>query len=187
MKLPFVTPPTDLPVPDARIPGVSVRVAFVVVAVAVSIVDYGFSGWLAFGAVISPAAAVAPETLLGWLVILFLAAGQLARHAHLTWRFLVLLAGLHLLHVLANLALELPWRAWIQPAAFVAPLRRFLSIQIPTQLLAVVALLLLAPNHSGHRLLSTAVFAVVGAGALAGLAMLLLRPGGVGDQPARPR
>jgi hypothetical protein len=187
MNVPGVSPPTDLPVPDARIPGVSVRVTFVVVAVLLSIVDYGFSGWLAFGAVLGVAAAVAPETLLGWLVILFLAAGQLARHAHLTWRFLVLLAGLHLLHVLANLALELPWRAWIQPAAFVAPLRRFLSIQVPNQLLAVVALLLLAPNHSGHRPLSTAVVAVVGAAALAGLAALLLRPGAGANQPARPR
>ena len=78
--------------------------------------------------------------------------------------------------MLASLSLELPWRSWIQPAVFVSPLRRFVLIQVPTQLLAVVALLLLAPSHSGHRPLTVAAFAVVGAAALAGLAVLFIRP-----------
>ena len=53
-----------------------------------------------------------------------------------------------------------------------APLRRFLVVQVPTQLLAVLALLLLAPSPDGHRPLTVAAFAVVGAVALAGLALL---------------
>jgi hypothetical protein len=171
-----VLPPTDMPAAGARIPGVAVRAAFAITGALLALVDYGPNGWLAFAIVLSVAAAVAPETLIGWLVILFLMAGQLARHADLTWRFLVLLAGLHLLHVLASLALELPWRSWIQPAVFVPPLRRFVLIQIPTQLLAVCALLLLAPNHDGHRPLTVAAFAVVGAAALGGLTLVFVRP-----------
>jgi hypothetical protein len=74
------------------------------------------------------------------------------------------------------LALELPWRSWVQPKLFVPPLRRFLVIQVPTQLLAILALLLLAPSPDGHRPLTIAGFGVVGALALAGLALLLSGP-----------
>jgi hypothetical protein len=176
MNLAGISPPADTPGAGARIPGVAVRAAFAITGAVVALVDYGPNGWLAFGIVLAVAAAVAPETLIAWLLILFLVAGQLARHADLTWRFLALLAGLHLLHVLASLALELPWRSWIQPAVFIAPLRRFVLIQIPTQLLAVVALLLLAPSHGGHRPLTIAASAVVGGAALAGLAVLLIKP-----------
>ena len=114
--------------------------------------------------------------LLAWVLILYLAAGRLAHHASLSWQFLVLLAGVHLLHILGMLALELPWRSWVQPQLFVAPLRRFLVIQVPTQLLAILALLLLAPSPDGHRPLTIAGFGVVGALALAGLALLLAGP-----------
>ena len=142
-----------------------------------SLVDYGLTGWLAVGIRSQRRGSIGPRShLLGWVLILFLAAGRLAHHASLSWQFLVLLAGLHLLHVLAMLALELPWRSWVQPRLFVAPLRRFLVIQVPTQLLAILALLLLAPSPDGHRPLTVAGFAVVGALALAGLALLLAGP-----------
>jgi hypothetical protein len=78
--------------------------------------------------------------------------------------------------VLAVLALGLPWRSWVQPAVFLAPLRRFVAIQVPTQLLAVVALLLLAPSKDGHRPVTVGEFAVIGALAIVGLALLLLTP-----------
>jgi hypothetical protein len=176
MSLPGLAPPPDLLHTGARIPGIALRAVFVVAGVLLCLVDYGTSGWLAVGIMLSLAAAWYPQHLLGWALILFLAAGQLARHASLSWRLLVLLAGLHLLHVLATLTLELPWRSWVQPAVLMVPLRRFLVIQIPTQLLAVVALLLLAPSADGHRPLTVAGFAVVGAVALAGLALLLAGP-----------
>jgi hypothetical protein len=73
------------------------------------------------------------------------------------------------------LTLELPRRSWLQPGVFLAPLRRFVAIQVPVQALAVVALLALAPSPSGHRPLHAGAFAVVGAVALAGLALVLLR------------
>lgn len=178
MKLTDLAPPSDLPAAGARIPGVAIRVALVLAGVLLTLVDYGASGWLAVGILISIGAALAPQHMLGWLLIVFLGLGELGHHAQLSWRLLVLLAGLHLLYVLSMLTLELPWRSWIQPAVFLAPLRRFVAIQIPSQLLAVVALLLLAPSHSGHRPLTAAVFGVIGALALVGLALLLLGPRG---------
>jgi hypothetical protein len=176
MKVPGVVPPPDLPAAGARIPGFAVRAIFVIAGALLSLDEYGLTGWLAVGIALSAAAAWSPRHLLAWALILFLAAGQLAHHPDLSWRFLVLLAGLHLLHVLGMLALELPWRSWVQPVVFVAPLRRFLAIQVPSQLLAVLALLLLAPSHDGHKPLTLAGFAVIGAVALAGVGLLLLGP-----------
>lgn len=173
MRLPGVAPSPDLSNVGARVPAIAVRALIVIAGVLLSLVGYGPTGWLVVGIVLSIAAACSPQHLFGWVLILFLAAGRLAHRPGLGWQFLVLLAGLHLLHVLAMLALELPWRSWVQTAVFVAPLRRFLVIQVPTQLLAVLALLLLAPSSNGHRPLTVAGFAVVGAMALAGLALLL--------------
>jgi len=176
MNLPRLVAPAELPSADARIPGFAVRVALVIAGVLLLLLDYGFSGWLIVGVPLAVAAAVSPDYMLGWVLIVFLAIGQLHQHADLTWRFLVLLAGLHLLHVISMLALELPGRSWVEPAVFRAPLRRFLGIQLPTQLLAVVALLLLAPSRNGDRPWTVAEFSVIGAVALAGLALLLLGP-----------
>jgi hypothetical protein len=176
MKLPGVLPPPDLPIAGVRIPALAVRATFVVAGSLLSLVDYRLTAWLAVGVVLTVAAAWYPQRLLGWAVILFLAAGQLAHHPSLSWRFLVLLAGLHLLHVLAMLALELPWRSWVQAAVFIGPLRRFLVIQVPTQLLAILALLLLGSSPDGHRPAAVAGFAVIGAVALTGLALLFTAP-----------
>jgi hypothetical protein len=167
----------DLPAPDGLIPGWMVRVMLAIVGVLVTLLTYGPGGWSVVGILLSLAAAWAPQNLITWVLIVFLALRELGHHAALTWHLLVLLAGLHLLHVLGMLALELPWRSWVQPAVFARPLARFVAIQIPTQLLAVVALLLLAPNAHGHRPLTLAEFTVVGAAGLAGLALLLLRAG----------
>lgn len=138
-------------------------------------VVYGSSGWVAVGVIFSLLSAWAPEYLLSWMLIVFLALGELSRPAGLTWQLLVLIAGVHLLHLLGMLALALPWRSWLQPRVFERPLLRFIAIEIPVQLLAVAALLLFAPNADGHRPLTVGAFSVVGAVALAGLALLLLR------------
>jgi hypothetical protein len=174
MNVRELVPPPDRPVLDARVPGLAVRLALAIVGTLLSLLVYGTSAWLVLGIVFSVLAAWAPEYLLGWAVIVFLALGELNRSADLSWRLLVLIAGVHLLHVLATFMLGLPWRSWIQPRAFTQPLRRFLTIQIPVQLLAVVTLLLLAPNDHGHRPLTVAEFTVIGAAALGGLTLLLL-------------
>ncbi len=176
MKLTSITPPLDFCDARTRVPALAVRVTLVVVALALCLVDYGLNGWLAIAICLAVGAAWAPESLLGWALILFLALGRFAHHPALTWQFVVLLAGVHLLHVLAMLTLEMPLRSWVQPTVFVAPLIRFVSIQVPTQALAVVALLLLAPSANGHRPLTVGPVAVIGTFALAWLALLMLRP-----------
>ena len=176
MKTTRLTAPTDLPAAGARVPALAVRAVLVIAGLLLSLVDYGLTGWLVVGIVLSVAAGWFPRHLLGWVLILYLAAGRLAHHASLSWRFLVVLAGVHLLHILGMYALELPSRSWVQPRLFVAPLRRFLLIQVPTQLLAILALLLLAPRSDGHKPLTVAEFGVVGALALVGLALLLAGP-----------
>jgi hypothetical protein len=55
-------------------------------------------------------------------------------------------------------------------------LRRFVVIQIPVQVLAVLSLSLLAPRSNGHRPLTIAGFALVGAVALVGVAGRLAGP-----------
>jgi hypothetical protein len=175
MNLPDIVPPSDLPAADARVPAITVRAALATVGILLTLMVYGTSGWLVVGVSFSLLAAWAPEYLLSWVVIVFLALGELDRSAGLTWQLLVLIAGVHLLHLLGMLTLTLPWRSWLQPRIFARPLLRFIAIQIPVQLLAVAALLLLAPNAHGHRPLSIAAFTFLGAVALAALALLLLR------------
>lgn len=182
VMLPRLLPPSDRPATGARVPALAVNVALLIAGLGLSVVGYGISGWLVVAVALSAGAAWAPQSLLSWALILFLAAGQLARDATLTWRFLVLLAGIHLLHVLAMLTLELPRRSWVQPAVFVPPVKRLVAIQLPVQALAVVTLLLLAPGASGHRPLTAGAFSVVGAAALAGLAVALFRGRGRDDR-----
>lgn len=180
MNLGSIMPPPDFPDAKARVPALAVRVMLVCIALALCVVDYGLNGWLVVATCLAIGAAWAPEYLLGWALILFLALGRFAHHAALTWQFLLLLAGVHLLHLLAMLALELPPRGWVQPAVFIAPLIRFVSIQVPAQALAVVALSLLSPSANGHRPLTIGPLALIGTVALVALA-LLLRPRPLGD------
>jgi len=51
-----VLPPSEMPAADAWILGWAVRAAFVVAGALLSVVDYGFTGWLAFGLVLCIAA-----------------------------------------------------------------------------------------------------------------------------------
>jgi hypothetical protein len=187
MNLSDLIAPADRPAPEARIPAVVFRVALALVGALLSLVDYHLSGWLTLGILISLGAAVFPQQLVGWGLILFLAVGQLARHPGLSWQLLVLIAGLHLLHILAMFSFDLPVRSWIDPAICARPLLRFITIQVPTQALAVIALLALAPRADGHRPVTVAAFALIGAAALAGLALLLLRPGTAPEQSRSPR
>jgi hypothetical protein len=175
MRLPSFSAPSTLPVAGARVPGYVPRAVLFLAGTLLSLVDYGASGWLVVGAALSLVAALWPRYLVGWALILFLAAGRAGSHTGLDWRVLVLIAGVHLVHVLSLLTVQLPPRGWVQPGVFSAPLRRFVAIQIPTQVLAVLALVLLV-GHDGHREISTAVFAAVGAVALVGLGLLLFGP-----------
>lgn len=174
MNLSELRPPSDLPAADARIPAIVVRIALATVGILLTLVVYGTSGWLTVGLIFSLLSAWAPEYMLSWAMIVFLALGELARPAGLTWQLLVLIAGVHLLHLLGMLALALPWRSLLQPRIFERAAVRFVAIQIPVQVLGVVALLLLGPDAHGQRPLTVGAFTIAGAVALAALALLLL-------------
>jgi hypothetical protein len=107
----------------------------------------------------------------------FLAASQLTRDpAPLDWRFMLLLAGLHLLYVLAAQLRQLPWRIRVQLAALAQPLGRFVAIQLPVQLIAIAVLALLAPTSDGDRRLVVPALGIAGAVALLLTALLLVVP-----------
>lgn len=162
---------------SARIPGFAVRVALLAIGALLSPVAYGFTGWIAIGIALSIWAAWFPRQRLPWILILFLAASPLAHKAHLSWEFLTLLAGIHLLHVLGMLSLGVPWYARVQPKIFIAPFLRALAIQTVCQPLAIAALLLFSPQHNGHRPITMTGFGLIGAVALAlaGVTLALLR------------
>ncbi|MDA8032565.1 MAG: hypothetical protein M0T71_00130 [Actinomycetota bacterium] len=189
VSLRALTRPADLAAGDARLPGLALRAVLLAVGIGLAIVEEGGSGLLVVAIALAIGAAWAPQYLLGWGLILCLGLSQLARHDVLGWRLLVLLAGLHLLHVLSLLVLELPWRSWIQPSVLAGPLVRFVAVQLPAQALAIPTLALLAPGGGGHRPVTMAAFAGVGIVALAGLTALLLLPppADIADAPgARP-
>lgn len=163
---PVLTLPPDLPSAGARLSGVVLRAALALLGMPLSVTAVGVSGWLVVGVALSLGAAWLRRHLLGWVLILFLAAGQLAREATLSWRLLILLAGIHLVHVLS---LELPARSWIGPWALLPSLRRLVRIQIPAQLTAINALLLLGAGSHGHRPVALPEFTLIGALALAGV------------------
>ena len=92
------------------------------------------------------------------------------------WHFFVLLAGLHLLHVLATLTLAHPWRSWVQLAAIRPPLHRYLAVQVPVQIVALLTLALLAPGPDGSAHVTVPAVGIAGAAALVLITLRLIVP-----------
>jgi hypothetical protein len=160
-----------------QVPGFVVRAAVAVVGAPLCFVCYQPAFWITVGLVLAGLAVIYPQRLAAWVLILFLGASRLPHHSSpLQWQFFVLLAGLHLLHLLAAQTLEFPWRGSVQLAVFRRPLLRFLAIQIPVQALAVVALAVLAPRPNGSRHVTLAAFGIVGALALVMVTLALAVP-----------
>ncbi|MDA8291379.1 MAG: hypothetical protein M0Z33_06850 [Actinomycetota bacterium] len=166
--------PVDRPAPRARVPAGAIRVALVAVGMGLSLVVERSPALLVVSCALALAAALAPRYLWSWALVVVLALGELVHRAQLSWQFLVLLAGVHVLHALGLLAAEMPARSWFDPRVLVAPLVRVVAIQVPAQALAAGALLLLAPGAHGHRPVTVAAFAVIGVVALAGMMLVLL-------------
>jgi hypothetical protein len=166
-----------LPPVGRRVPGFVPRAALAVVGAPLCFVCYQQAFWIAVGLVLAGLAVVFPQRFAAWALILLLGASRLPHESSpLKWQFFVLLAGLHLLHLLAAQAFDFPWRGWVQLAVFRRPLLRFLSIQIPVQALAVVALVALAPRSNGSRHVTLAAFGIVGAVSLVMVTLALAVP-----------
>lgn len=158
------------------VPGWIVRAAFATVGIGLTVVCYQPPLWIV-GTGLTGWGVVAPRRLVAWLLLPFLAASQLTRHpAVFNWRFMMLLAGLHLLHVLAAQLRQLPWRITVQLAALARPLLRFVAIQVPVQLVAIAILALLAPESQGSQRLLVTGLGIAGSGALLVTALLLVVP-----------
>jgi hypothetical protein len=158
------------------LPAVVVRVALGVVGALLCLERLPPGFWLVAGLGLLAAAVAVPRWATAWVLLLLLAGTQLLEPPSAEdGRFFLLLAGLHLLHVLAAQALALPWRARLQAAILRPPLLRFAAVQIPVQAVAFAALALLAPGPDGVRAALPAL-GIAGGAALVVVTVLLASP-----------
>jgi hypothetical protein len=99
-----------------------------------------------------------------WGLLLVLGLSQVSREPSVTdLTFYLLLAGVHLLHVLGGLARVLPWAGRMQVGALVQPIQRFVLVQAVAQPAAVGALLAFDGGPGTIPGLSIVAAATVGA------------------------
>jgi len=165
------------PAIGAVVPGIAPRLVLAAAGSLLSFTAYTSAFLIVVGVLLAIVAAAAPRTMAAWMLILFLGASRIPRaHTALEWRLLVLVSGLHLIHVVGAQVLELPVRSWVQVAVFRAPLWRFVAIQIPVQAVAVAALLLFAPRGDDSHRIEIAALGTVGAAAFVAVTLLLAAP-----------
>ncbi|KQR54575.1 hypothetical protein ASF88_07330 [Leifsonia sp. Leaf336] len=164
------------PAPDLgpTLPSWALRVAFALVAVPLAVTTAPSGPWPALAVVLTGIAVVVPRWRVAWALIAVLAFSTLLEPGTLTPRLLALIAAVHLLHVLAAWMLVLPPSARFQPAVLLPSLRRFVLIQLPVQVAAVVLLLVARPAAAPWLALVSGVAIIGLVGLLA--ALLLARP-----------
>jgi len=167
------------PAPDIGlwIPGSVLRAACGVVGVLLCLDRLPQGFWLVVGLVLTGVAVAVPRWITAWVLVVLLGATQVLqdpspRDGH----FFLLLAGLHLLHVLGALALALPWRGRVQLAVLRRPLLRFVAVQVPVQVVAAAALAILTPRPDGSANIVLPAVGAVGASALVVVTLLLVAP-----------
>jgi hypothetical protein len=158
------------------LPAWGVAVPILALAFGLGVVSYGGETGLVVGILLAVVVPFVPARLGPWVAIAVVGLGQFSRPAGLSWQFFLLLAGVHLLHVLGSLAVQLRWRAWIQVGVFRRLLLRFVVVQVPVQLVGGIVVWLLEPNSHGHRPVSWPGFAALGALGLLALAAALIVP-----------
>jgi hypothetical protein len=110
-----------------------------------------------------------PQTLGGWLSIACIAVGMLIAEPDV-WRTMISVLLVHVVHVLSALLPIVPWRGRVVLAALRPTLIRLLLIQAVAQPVVLAVMLV---HVAGTVTLGSAV--LVGAAAVAGLAILFLR------------
>lgn len=149
----------------AWVPTAAIHIAFLVVAIGLCVLVLDSVFWRGVGLLIALVATLAPHVVAPWWLLFVLGLSQLWRTPSATdVAFYVLLAGVHLLHVLGGIARLLPWNGRIQVAALVRPLRRFALIQAVSQVVAVGALMAFSGGRgtmSGLSILAAAMLGVV--------------------------
>ena len=167
-------PDSGAPMLGPHIPGWALRGVFFAIGVTLGIVEGTSAFWSGVVVVLAAAAVVVPRWMTAWIMLVVLAGTVLTRHPDpLDWHPYALVAGVHAAHLLASWMLVAPLRSRIQLRALAPSARRFLAIQVPTQLL-IAATLWLASATTARGALPA--IAVVAAGALVALALVLLGP-----------
>lgn len=145
------------------VPTAALPLAFLGVAVGLCLLVLEAPFWLGVGLLLAVTGTFVPNLVpKGW-VILMLGLSQLWREPSATdFSFYLLLAGVHLLHVIGGFTRDTPWHGRMQTVAFVRPLQRFVLVQVVVQTVAVGALLAFGGAHGTVTGLSIFAAAVLG-------------------------
>jgi hypothetical protein len=148
-----------------------IRLAIAAVCVGLSFAIIGLQPLLAVALFLSLAALVFPKTPAAWALAILLAAFSLgAFGAAPSWKFFVVLAGAHLLHVIGMTLAWLPVGGPVQLRVIGRLLRPYLIIQVPAQLLSLLVLTVL----SGRPVVSALTSPVFGVVAAVGFVLLVV-------------
>ena len=127
----------------AAVPTVLIRVLLAAVGVGLAALLLQGLG-VVVGVLLALLAAVLPGRVAPWLLVAVLALGEALRDPRTVGaELLLLVAGVHALAALAELAAALPATGRLELAALRRPALRFLAVQVPVQALGLVVLLLI--------------------------------------------
>lgn len=160
-----------------RVPGWTARLAVALVGGSLCVFQLSFGFFFVVALVLVALSVAFPATPSAWAVMVLLGASVLVRTpSPEDPRIYLLIAGVHLLHLLASYAAVIPPRSWVQLRAFASPLRRFIFIQVPAQLAAGVALYAFSPRFDGAPGAVVPVLGAIAAAALVVLTLVLIVP-----------
>ena len=155
------------------VPGWSIRALFAAIALGLCLVEAAPGFWLSVAILLGAAAVVAPRWLTAWFLIGVLAfTVLLVPTATIGLRALLLVAGLHALHLCGSWMLVVPATARVQPRALWPSARRFLIIQLPVQAATAGALWL----SGASRPSAVPFLAAIAGAAVVALVVVLAAP-----------
>ena len=177
------------PVVGRSVPAGVVRLFFAVLCVVLSFAIIGWQLPLAAALVLALAALVFPKAPAAWALAILLAIFALGGFgAAPDWKFFVMLAGAHALHVMGMTLSWLPVGGPVQLRVLGRMLRTFLIIQLPAQLVSFIVLTLLS-GGSVVAALTSPVFGLLAAVGFVLLVLALVVPlvrGRTQDSPDQP-
>ena len=119
--------------------------------------------WLAIGLLLAIAGTLVPNRVPTWWLMLLLGLSRLGREPSvIDAAYYVLIAGVHLLHVLGSLTRLLPWDGRMQVVVLAPSHRRFVLVQVVVQPVAFGALFAFGGDSWTITWLSIVAAAVLG-------------------------
>jgi hypothetical protein len=159
------------PVIGRSVPVSIVRLILAVVMVALCFAVIGWQLMLAVGLLVAIVTLIFPTTPAAWLLAGLLAIFALGGYGQFPdWKFFVVLAGAHLLHLAGMTLRWLPVSGPVQLRVLGRILWTFVVIQVPAQLVSLLVLALLA----GRSVVATLTSPAFGIVAAVGLVLLVV-------------